>query len=38
MIFKRALASGEKVAKAKREGRSVGPLVRLEHAWATGSR
>ncbi|HEX6021161.1 MAG TPA: long-chain fatty acid--CoA ligase [Solirubrobacter sp.] len=32
MIFKRALAAGEKVAKAKREGRGVSPLVRIEHA------
>jgi long-chain acyl-CoA synthetase len=31
-IFTRALASGEKVAKAKREGRGVSPLVRLQHA------
>jgi long-chain acyl-CoA synthetase len=31
-IFSRALASGEKVAKAKREGRSVSPFVRLQHA------
>src|SRR3954452_16288595 len=31
-IFKRALATGEKVAKAKREGRSVNPLDRARHA------
>ena len=38
MIFTRALASGEKVAKAKREGRSAGPVHRLQHAVATGWR
>ena len=32
MIFTRALASGEKVAKAKRAGRSAGLLHRLQHA------
>ena len=32
MIFTRALASGEKVAKAKREGRSAGLVHRLQHA------
>ena len=31
-IFTRALATGEKVAKAKREGRSVGPLDKARHA------
>jgi long-chain acyl-CoA synthetase len=31
-IFKRALATGEKVAKAKREGRSVNPIDRIRHA------
>jgi long-chain acyl-CoA synthetase len=31
-IFKRALATGEKVARAKREGRSVSPLERARHA------
>jgi long-chain acyl-CoA synthetase len=31
-IFKRALATGEKVAKAKREGRSVSLLDKLRHA------
>src|SRR3954469_17745845 len=31
-IFKRALATGVKVAKAKREGRSVGALDRVRHA------
>jgi len=31
-IFSRALATGEKVAKAKREGRSVSPLDKLRHA------
>jgi long-chain acyl-CoA synthetase len=31
-IFKRALATGEKVAKAKREGRKVSPLDRIRHA------
>ena len=32
MIFTRALASGEKVAKAKRAGRSAGLVHRLQHA------
>jgi long-chain acyl-CoA synthetase len=31
-IFARALATGEKVAKAKREGRAVSPLLKLQHA------
>ena len=31
-IFTRALATGEKVAKAKREGRSVSPIDRARHA------
>ena len=31
-IFTRALATGEKVAKAKREGRGVNPLDQLRHA------
>jgi long-chain acyl-CoA synthetase len=31
-IFTRALATGEKVAKAKREGRSVSPLDKARHA------
>jgi len=31
-IFTRALATGEKVAKAKREGRSVSPVDKLRHA------
>src|SRR4051794_18050016 len=31
-IFARALATGQKVAKAKREGRSVSPLDRVRHA------
>ena len=31
-IFTRALATGEKVAKAKREGGSVSPLDRARHA------
>jgi long-chain acyl-CoA synthetase len=31
-IFKRALATGEKVAKAKREGRKVGSFDRIRHA------
>ena len=31
-IFTRALATGEKVAKAKREGRSVSPLDKVRHA------
>jgi long-chain acyl-CoA synthetase len=31
-IFKRALATGEKVAKAKREGRKVNPFDKLRHA------
>ncbi len=31
-IFKRALATGEKVAKAKREGRKVNPFDKVRHA------
>ncbi|HWK27613.1 MAG TPA: long-chain fatty acid--CoA ligase [Solirubrobacter sp.] len=31
-IFKRALATGDKIAKAQREGRGVSPLDRLRHA------
>src|SRR4051794_38358353 len=31
-IFKRALATGEKVAQAEREGRKVNPLDKLRHA------
>jgi long-chain acyl-CoA synthetase len=31
-IFPRALATGEKVAKAKREGRKVSPIDRVRHA------
>ena len=31
-IFKRALATGEKVAKAKREGRKVSPIDQARHA------
>jgi long-chain acyl-CoA synthetase len=31
-IFKRALATGEKVAKAKREGRKVSPFDKVRHA------
>ena len=31
-IFTRALATGEKVAKAKREGRSVSPIDKVRHA------
>lgn len=31
-IFTRALATGEKVAKAKREGRPVNPLLKAQHA------
>ena len=31
-IFKRALATGEKVAKAKREGRGVSPIDKVRHA------
>jgi long-chain acyl-CoA synthetase len=31
-IFKRALVTGEKVAKAKREGRSISPIDKVRHA------